>query len=130
MTTTIVFSVSLFAICAMIGGKMFQRNVKRIDFITSISRRLNNIIGSVVNKFITKYNLYRKITQLFFFEFLPSFTYELLAKAKDYVAKKYYVMGDQFRGRRVLRSSGSVSFFLERLAEDRGEVRAQNKAGF
>ena len=38
---------------------------------------------------------------------------------KDYVSKKYYSTGDGFRGRRVLRSNGSVSFFLERLSDDK-----------
>ena len=103
----------------MIGAKMYQTNVQRIHFLSRVSVWLNEKLSALVRKVVGTYALYRKIVHLFFFEFLPSFVYELLVKMKDYVAKKYYVMGDQIRGRRVLRSSGSVSFFLERLAEEK-----------
>ena len=109
----------------MVAGKMFQANVKRIHFLSAVSSRADFITHSIIQNIVGRYNLYRKIVRLFFFEFLPSYMYELLVRMKDYIARKYYVMGDQFRGRRILRNSGSVSFFLERLAEEKPQTENQ-----
>ncbi len=117
--TIILFLVSLFALFFMLAYKAFEIKVKKINFISNLSRRADNQIDNLIEVVVFKYNRYRKISQIFVFEFMPSYTYELLVKTKDYVSKRYYSAGDEFRGRRVLRSNGSVSFFLERLSEDK-----------
>ena len=75
----------------------------------------------MIESLLATYARYEKITHIFIFEFLPAYTYELLTKAKDTVAKKYYSMEDNFRGRRVLKTTGNVSFFLERLSEHKNK---------
>ena len=122
--TTILFFSSFVGLIAIIGSKIFEVKVKKIDFITRLflegDKKIHQFIGFV----ILKYRVYKKIAGLFIFDFLPSFTYEMLVKMKDFVAKKYYEAGTQFRGRRILKSTGSVSFFLERLSEDKSEAES------
>jgi hypothetical protein len=120
--TYLLFLISLCALAGMIAGKMFQMNVRRIQFITNLSTRGDKVMQNMLSRLAARYRLYKKIAYLFTFEFLPSYAYEILVKMKDSLARKYYAMGDQFRGRRILRNSGSVSFFLERLADEKPEV--------
>ena len=121
MITTLFF-VSLLVICGMICFKFFQLRVRKIHFLNNLFFRGDTLIHIWVEKAITLYNLLRKIANLFFFDFLPSYAYDLLARMKDYIAKRYSVAGDQFRGRRTLRAGGPVSFFLERLAEEKSDI--------
>ena len=72
-----------------------------------------------MNLAVFKYNRYKKIINIFIFDFLPSYLHELLSRAKDYVAKKYYQAGDNIRGRRILKNNGAVSSFLEQLSEEK-----------
>ncbi len=117
--TIILFLVSLCALFFMFAYKAFEIKVKKINFISNVWGKADNQVDKLIGVVVFKYNRYKKISQIFVFEFMPSYTYELLVKTKDYVSKRYYSAGDEFRGRRVLRSNGSVSFFLERLGEDK-----------
>lgn len=117
--TTIIFLVSLIVLVGLVSSKVFERKVKKIHFISNTFAKGDEKIHKLIDLLVYKYNRYKKISNIFVFEFLPSYLYEVLVKSKDYVAKKYYTAGDSFRGRRVLKSNGSVSFFLERLSEDK-----------
>lgn len=117
--TILFFIVSLSVLCVMVASKIFRIKVRDIHFLSKIYARGDAVIHSWIEQGFGKYNLYKKIARLFIFDFLPSYLYEQVVKVKDYIAKKYYGMGDEFRGRRILRTTGSVSFFLERLAEDK-----------
>ncbi len=116
--TTIIFFVSLFAILAMLGSKIFEIKVREIVTVANFCKKGDAKIHRTVEKGIFLWNRYRKIARIFVFEFLPAYAYELSVKLKDRIAKKYYEMGDKFRGRRVLRDNGSVSAFLQRISED------------
>ncbi len=123
--TIILFFVSLVVLCGLILSKLFENKVRKVHLISKLSTKGDEKIHKLIDLFIFKYNRYKKISNIFIFEFLPSYAYEILIKLKDYVSKKYYSAGDEFRGRRVLRSNGSVSFFLERLADDKTSTKAQ-----
>ena len=103
----------------MLAYKAFEIKVKKINFISSVWQRADNHVDKLIEVVVFKYNRYKKISNIFVFEFMPSYAYELLVKTKDCVSKRYYSAGDEFRGRRVLRSNGSVSFFLERLSDEK-----------
>jgi hypothetical protein len=120
MTTTItLFLISMFVLAGLIGSKIFEIKVRRIDFLVNLFIKGDKLIHRLGDILIFKYNRYKKILNIFIFDFLPSYLYELLVKMKDYVAKKYYNAGDSIRGRRILKSNGSVSSFLEQLSEDK-----------
>lgn len=128
MTTTIIFLSALCGICLMLGWKIFEIKVHKISFISNLFARGDGVIRQGIDRGIFFYNRYKKISYLFLFEFLPSYAYELIVRLKDYIAKKYYLAGDEIRGRRVLRNSGSVSFFLQRITDERGtELSNVNK---
>lgn len=117
-TTITLFVISLLGIAGVIGSKIFEMKVRKVNFIAKLVAKGDERIHASIAFISFKYRVYKKIAALFVFDFLPSYAYELSVKLKDYVAKKYYnSTGDGFRGRRVLRSNGSVSFFLERLAD-------------
>lgn len=118
--TTIIFFVSLLVLFFLTSLKAYQHKVGEIKFLSDFYLRCDLFVNSVFETVWYKYNRWRKIFQIFVFEFLPSLLYENLVKAKDYVSRKYYENGDKFRGRRALRSHGSVSFFLGRLSEEKG----------
>jgi uncharacterized membrane protein len=116
---TTIFFLSFAVLCVLVVSKIFEIKFKKVDLLARFFAYGDKKIHELINLLVYKYNRYKKISNIFIFEFLPSYLYELLIKAKDYVSKKYYNAGDGFRGRRVLRSNGSVSFFLERLASER-----------
>ncbi len=118
MTTTL-FIVSLFVLAGLVFSKIFEIKVRKIGFLTTIFTRGDEKINRLIEASIARYNRYRKISHIFIFEFIPSYVYEVLVRMKDNVSKRYYNAGDEFRGRRILRTNGSVSFFLERLAENK-----------
>lgn len=120
--TTIFFIVSLLVICFMIASKIFELEMRRNHFLSNLFSKGDVRIHQFIEKMILAYNHYKKIAQLFVFDFLPSYAYELLVHLKDYVAKKYYLWGDDFRGRRMLRDRGSVSAFLQHITENKGDV--------
>lgn len=115
----ILFIISLIVLMGLVASKIFEIKVRKISFLTDLFRKGDDRIHNFIEKGIKKYHRYNKVAQIFVFEFLPSYLYELLVRMKDYVSKKYYSAGDEFRGKRILRSNGSVSFFLERLAEEK-----------
>lgn len=121
--STIVFIISFCGIFLLIASKVFQIKVGQINILQKITSFGDVKIHGTWAIVLGKYMLYKKITRLFIFDFLPSYVYEQLVRAKDYVSKKYYQFGTGFQGRRVLRNTGSVSFFLERLAEEKPENR-------
>lgn len=109
----------MFAIGLMLASKIFEIKVRKIHFLSNLFNKGDEKIHRIIETGILKNNHYKKIGRIFVFEFLPSYTYEVLVRMKDHVSKRYYSAGEGFRGRRVLRSNGSVSFFLERLAENK-----------
>ena len=123
MTTTIIFFVSLFAILAMLGSKVFEIKVRKIDRLVNFCIKGDAKIHSWIGQAVSRYSRYKKIAHIFVFEFLPAYAYELSVKLKDFIAKKYYEMGDKFRGRRILRDNGSVSAFLQRISDDSGDTQ-------
>lgn len=123
--TTILFFVSFFVLVSLVGSKVFEIKVRKIDLLSNLFNKGDEKIHQLIDLAVFKYNRYKKIGHIFVFEFLPSYAYEILVKMKDYVSKKYYSSADGFRGRRVLRSNGSVSFFLERLSDDKSRPEAR-----
>ena len=119
---TILFIISLVVLFWLLSYKVFEIKIKRIHFIANIFERGDGKIHTILERLVSRYNHLKKIVHIFIFEFLPSYLYELLVKAKDYVSKRYYSAGNSFRGRRVLRNNGSISFFLERLSHEESRV--------
>jgi hypothetical protein len=117
MATTL-FIVSMLGICFLLGSKAFEIKVRKIHFLSNLFAKGDRKIHQLAESFMLRYARYKNISQIFLFDFLPSYVFELLTRMKDYVARKYYEAGDGFRGRRVLKNTGSVSFFLERLSEE------------
>lgn len=109
----------MFVLVSLVGSKIFEIKVKKVDFLVNLFMKGDKKIHEFRSLLVFKYNRYKKIARIFVFEFLPSYLYELLVKSKDFVAKKYYKAGDNLRGRRILRTDGSVSTFLERLSEEK-----------
>ena len=116
---TTLFIVSMLGLAGTIASKVFELKVRKIHLLSNTFKKGDDKIHQLIDSIVFKYNRYKTITNLFVFDFLPRFVYEILVKMKDYVSKKYYQAGDEFRGRRVLKSTGSVSFFLERLSENK-----------
>ncbi len=117
---TIIFFTSIIVMFFVSMLRAYQLRVGQVGFLSSLYLKGDMFLNKVFEYLTYKYNRWKMIGQIFIFEFLPSLLYENLVKAKDFVSKKYYENGDKFRGRRVLRSHGSVSFFLGRLSEDKG----------
>ena len=109
----------MFVLCALLLSKAFEIKVRRIHFLSDAFIKGDKWIHKLIDKAFSKYHLYRKVANIFIFEFLPSYLYEILTQMKDYASKKYHEAEDKFSGRRILRSSGSVSSFLERLSEEK-----------
>lgn len=114
----ILFVVSLVVLFAMISSKVWEVKVRKIETLAEVYLKGDRKIHGWIDRGIFAYNHSRKIARLFFFDFLPSYIYELSIKLKDYVSKRYYSADGQFRGRRILRDNGSVSAFLQNITVD------------
>lgn len=118
MTTT-VFISSFVALLAMIGTKMIEQRLGSFPLWTRLVSRTDEVVHDVMNRIVTKYQLWKKIVYLFVFNFIPAYAYELLVKMKDYVHKKYYESQSKLKGnRRMLRTNGSVSSFLQEISAE------------
>jgi hypothetical protein len=115
---TILFIGSFVGLSLLIALRAFENKVGKVAFLERVFETGDTKINAFIDGAVLRYNYYKKVAQIFVFDFLPSLLYELLVKSKDYVAKRYYNAGNEFRGRRLLRNDGSVSSFLERLSED------------
>jgi len=115
----------MIAIALMIGWKFFEIKVRKVHLVSNLLEKGDEMIHTGIAKTSLAYKRYRKIANIFVFEFLPSYIYELLVRLKDFVAKEYYKAGDELRGRRILRQNGSVSFFLERLSENKSTIESR-----
>lgn len=115
---TILFIVSFVALVSLIVLRALENKYNKVNFLSNLYVKGDLLIENLISEFFLRYNYSKKVAQIFLFEFIPSLTYEFLVKSKDYVARRYYNAGNEFRGRKVLRSDGSVSSFLERLSED------------
>ncbi len=115
---TILFIGSFAILSALVILRAFENKVGKVAFLERIYRKGDAYINSAIDGGVLRYNYNKKVAHIFVFDFLPSLLYEFLVKSKDYVAKRYYNAGNEFRGRRLLRNDGSVSSFLERLSED------------
>jgi hypothetical protein len=115
----IFFTFSFAVLGFLVILRVFQMKVKRIGFLTRLFEKGDDLLEKGIQGAILRFNYYKKVSQIFVFDFLPSLLYEVLVKLKDNVARRYYNAGNEFRGRRLLRNDGSVSSFLERLSEDK-----------
>jgi hypothetical protein len=102
----------------MIASKVWEVKVRKIETLAEIYLRGDKKIHSWIEQGVFAYNHFRKVARIFFFDFLPSYIYELSVKLKDYLAKRYYSAENQFRGRRMLRDNGSVSAFLQNITDN------------
>ena len=118
MAITLFYS-ALAGLVLLFGWKAFEIKVRRIEAVSKRLELADAKIHGWMYSVVYAYNHSKKIGRVFFSEFLPAYAYEILTKLKDRVSKKYYSMGDSFRGRRVLRADGSVSFFLQKITEER-----------
>ena len=114
----ILFVVSLIVLFAMIGSKVWEVKVRKIGVLARVYSKGDKRIHTWIEQAILAYNHFRKVAHIFFFDFLPSYIYELSLKLKDYSAKRYYSAENQFRGRRMLRDNGSVSAFLQNITDN------------
>lgn len=123
MTIT-VFISSFVALLAMLGTKMIEQKLGSFPLWTRVVSKTDEWVHTWIDTLIGKYQLWKKIAYLFVFNFLPSYAYELLVKMKDYVYKKYYESQSKLKGnKRMLRTNGSVSSFLQEItAEPKEEV--------
>jgi hypothetical protein len=118
MTTTIFIS-SFIALLAMIGTKMIEQKLGSFPLWTRLVSRTDEVVHDIMSRLVGKYQLWKKIVYLFVFNFLPSYAYELLVKMKDYVYKKYYESQSKLKGnKRMLRTNGSVSSFLQEISAE------------
>ena len=113
----ILFVVSLLVLSVMIASKVWEVKVRKIETLAEIYLRGDKKIHGWIEQAILAYRHFQKVAHLFFFDFLPSYIYELSVKLKDYLAKRYYSAENQFRGRRMLRDNGSVSAFLQNISD-------------
>lgn len=117
--TNILFIGSFLVLSSLIVLRVIENRIGGVTFLSNLFDRGDVFISNTINGFILRYNYFKKVGHIFVFDFIPSFIYEMLVKSKDYVARRYYNAGNEFRGRRLLRNDGSVSTFLERLSDDK-----------
>jgi len=108
----------------MILSKSLEEKVRR-HFLASLFRKGDLKLHELYHKAVIKYNLYKKIVNLFIFDYLPLKAYDILGKMRNYSADRYHKTLDQYRGKRVFKENRSVSFFLEQLSDTKPKAEGK-----
>lgn len=117
---TILFFVSLLSIVSMVAFKAFDLKLGFVSKTMSFFDIKAHAFRVYIEK---KIKLYRKIIYLFLFDFVPAYLYEKSVSLKDYLYKKYYESTSNLKGnRKILKSSGSVSSFLQDIKLEKPET--------
>src|SRR5690349_20031592 len=99
MTITTLFLASCVGMILMIGWKIFERKVRKIDFVSHTFTRGDDMIRGWERGMKERYELGKKIIHVFIFDFLPLYAYRHFNRMKDYIARIYSIMEDQIRGK-------------------------------
>jgi hypothetical protein len=114
-----LFISSFAAITFMLASKLAEARFGEFHWWSKMASWGDQKVHGVMTVVVQKYQLYRKIAYIFIFEFLPAIAYHKTIELKDYLHKKYYTSSVSLRGeKRMLRSSGSVSEFLQNIKKE------------
>ena len=114
-----VFYISFVGIFGMITFKAVESRMGKVQIWSRYMGAADARVHIWRQKLTAKYQLWKKIAYLFVFEFLPAYAYRQVVRLKDYLYKKYYESSEKFKGeKRMLKSNGSVSEFLQNLSEE------------
>lgn len=112
----------MFALSVLLAHKVFAIKVKKIHFIHDFIVKGDAKIHQYNKVLLKRYYFCKKVVEIFIFDFIPRFLYELIVRTANYFSKIYNEALEDFRGRKVLRSSESASFFLERLSKEKSDI--------
>ncbi len=119
MFTESIFTLSFAGIAFMLGSKLAEERFGKFHWWSKIALWSDRFVHEVSAAIVRKYRLYRKISYLFLFEFLPAYAYKKSGEFKDYVYKKYYASQSNLQGnKKMLRGNGSVSEFLQNITKE------------
>jgi hypothetical protein len=128
MITETLFASSLAGIIIMISSKLLEERFGRFHYWSKVFSWGDQKVHFVMAFIVGKYQLYKKIATLFFFEFLPALLYRKLVEMKDYVYKKYYSSSTNLRGeKRMLRTDGTVSDFLQNITKEGNHITSSSQ---
>ncbi len=114
-----IFVSSFAGIAFMLCSKLAEERFGKFHWWSRMAHFADQKVHSLSTLLIQKYSLYKKIASIFFFEFLPAYAYHKAVALKDYLHKKYYSSSSSLRGeKRMLRSTGSVSEFLQNIKKE------------
>ena len=117
------FYISFVCLCFMLTFKMIEGRVGEIGWWARMRKVWDDRMHVWREKLWATWTLWKKIAYLFVFEFLPAYAYKQTLKLKDYFYKKYYESAERMKGeKRMLKSNGSVSEFLQNLTEDKRTI--------
>ena len=110
----------------MFGIKLVESHRGEISWWARLISRADARIHYWMRWVEGKYVLYKKIASIFVFEFLPAYLFEQVVKLKDYLYKKYHTSRTNLKGeKRMLRSTGSVSEFLQSISKEEQKIREE-----
>ena len=103
----------------MLGSKLAEERLGKFHWWSRIASWGDQKVHNIIHIVTEKYRFYKKVATIFIFEFLPAYAYRKLIELKDYVYKKYYLSASNLKGeKRMLRSSGTVSEFLQKISKE------------
>ncbi len=127
MFTETFFTLSFAGIAFMLGSKLAEERFGTFHWWSKMAAWADAYLHRMIVKAVRKYQLYKRIAYLFFFEFLPAYAYKKTIELKDYVYKKYYASQSNLQGnKKMLRGNGSVSEFLQNITKEE-EVAGESK---
>ncbi|OHA87198.1 MAG: hypothetical protein A3A96_02585 [Candidatus Zambryskibacteria bacterium RIFCSPLOWO2_01_FULL_39_39] len=120
MATVVVFASSLFVTLSLVSLKALELNSGKKNFVLKLISKLDNGTEKLVS--ILKF----KILQL-----IQSVRYIVLVEAKKVISDLFYdtqerilneyrIKQDIMMGRKEVLNKGSVSFYLKKIAENKG----------
>ena len=118
MIAIYIFGFSLVVVFGMILSRVYELKHHQAHLISRLIARFDNLTEAKKEAFFGKYHLTKSSLNTFFKDEIPGQIGELTGS----LSRKLGEVSDSLYGRRVLRNRGAVSFFLQRMSAEKGQV--------
>lgn len=126
-----LFYGSLAVIIAMIGWKIVSLRSLKLSLIEGIEKELHGKFYEIAHAwwdlFLTKYWARARVFLIALFYTIAHEAIRLALRVGQKVKVRLHKWHDMVKGKGVIKSKGSVSFFLQDIAEHKKTIQSENQ---
>lgn len=122
MATITIFASSLSIASILVLAKALELKFGKKNIFLALISRLDNVANNLIDIF--KFRSLQLIQSVRYIILVQSHILlsEFLDRIKDRIRNEYQVRQEIMMGRKVISNKGSVSFYLKKISESKGNV--------